>query len=41
MNKICPICKNEHNEWHGNDICFSCATDKLLLKTKKLAKELE
>jgi len=25
----CPKCGKSHTEWHGNETCFSCATDKI------------
>jgi hypothetical protein len=37
----CPKCKKEHNEWHGNEICFSCKTENMIKKTEHLTKEIE
>ena len=37
---ICPECKKEHNEWHGNKICFDCATLRLIDKAKEIKKHL-
>ena len=36
----CPICGKEHNEWHGKEICFICASNELIKSIKKIDKKI-